>query len=97
MKHIIILGDGMADWKVPALGNKTLLQYAHTPNMDWIARMGRNGLLQTVPEGFHPGSEVANSSIWATTNTRCMKGVAHLKRPVSESNWPMTIWRCVVI
>ena len=63
MKHIIILGDGMADWKVPALGDKTLLQYAHTPNMDWIARMGRNGLLQTVPEGFHPGSEVANSSI----------------------------------
>ena len=87
MKHIIILGDGMADWKVPALGNKTLLQYAHTPNMDWIARMGRNGLLQTVP--ILP--------FWATTNTRCMKGVAHLKRPVSESNWPMTIWRCVVI
>lgn len=63
MKHIIILGDGMADWKVPSLGDKTLLQYAHTPYMDKIARMGRNGLLQTVPEGFHPGSEVANSSI----------------------------------
>ena len=63
MKHIIVLGDGMADWKVPALGGKTLLQYAHTPNMDRIARMGRCGLLQTVPEGFHPGSEVANSAI----------------------------------
>lgn len=63
MKHIIILGDGMADWKVPSLGNKTLLQYARTPNMDKIARMGRCGLLQTVPEGFHPGSEVANSAI----------------------------------
>ena len=63
MKHIIILGDGMADWKVPALGGKTLLQYAHTPNMDKIARLGRNGMLQTVPEGFHPGSEVANSAI----------------------------------
>lgn len=63
MKHIIILGDGMADWKVPALGDKTLLQYAHTPNMDKIARCGRNGLLQTIPEGFHPGSEVANSAI----------------------------------
>ena len=36
MKHIIILGDGMADWKVPALGDKTLLQYAHTPNMYWL-------------------------------------------------------------
>lgn len=63
MKHIIILGDGMADWKVPALDNKTLLQYARTPNMDFIARMGRNGMLRTVPKGFHPGSEVANSSI----------------------------------
>ena len=63
MKHIIIMGDGMTEWKVPDLGDKTLLQYAHTPNMDWIARMGRNGLLQTVPAGFHPGSEVANSSI----------------------------------
>ena len=63
MKHIIILGDGMADWKVPSLGDKTLLQYARTPNMDKIARMGRCGLLQTVPEGFHPGSEVANSAI----------------------------------
>lgn len=63
MKHIIILGDGMADWKVPSLGDKTLLQYARIPNMDKIARMGRCGLLQTVPEGFHPGSEVANSAI----------------------------------
>ena len=63
MKHIIILGDGMADWKVPSLGNKTLLQYANTPNMDRLAKMGRSGILQTVPEGFHPGSEVANSAI----------------------------------
>ena len=63
MKHLIILGDGMADWHVPALGGKTLLQYADTPAMDWLARNGRNGLLKTVPDGFHPGSEVANSSI----------------------------------
>lgn len=63
MKHIIILGDGMADWPVERLGNKTLLEYADTPNMDRLARMGRCGLLKTVPDGFHPGSEVANSSI----------------------------------
>ena len=63
MKHIIILGDGMADWAVPSLGGKTLLQHAHVPHMDWLAREGRNGLLVTVPIGFHPGSEVANSSI----------------------------------
>lgn len=63
MKHIIILGDGMADWKEEELGGKTLLEYANTPNMDFIARNGRVGLLKTVPDGFHPGSEVANSSI----------------------------------
>ena len=63
MKHIIILGDGMADWHNEALGGATLLQHAHTPNSDKLARMGRNGLLKTVADGFHPGSEVANSSI----------------------------------
>ena len=63
MKHIIILGDGMADWPVESLGNKTLLQYAHTPYMDLLARMGRTGMLKTVQDGFHPGSEVANSAI----------------------------------
>ena len=62
-RHLIILGDGMADWHVPSLDGKTLLQYADTPAMDWLARHGRNGLLKTVPDGFHPGSEVANSSI----------------------------------
>ena len=62
MKHIIILGDGMADWAVPSLGNKTLLQYANTPYMDMLARMGRTGMLKTVADGFHPGSEVANMS-----------------------------------
>lgn len=63
MKYLIILGDGMADWPVPALGGKTLLQYAHTPNMDRLARLGCTGMLRTVADGFHPGSEVANMSV----------------------------------
>ncbi len=63
MKHLIILGDGMADWAVPSLGNKTLLQYADTPYMDRLAKMGKNGMLKTVADGFHPGSEVANMSV----------------------------------
>lgn len=74
MKHIIILGDGMADWAVPSLGGKTLLQYADTPHMDRLARMGRNGCLVTVPEGFHPGSEVANSSILGFDQHRVYEG-----------------------
>lgn len=63
MKHIIILGDGMADHPVERLGGKTLLQYAHTPVMDLLAKEGRCGRLLTVPEGFSPGSEVANTCI----------------------------------
>lgn len=63
MKHLIILGDGMADWPAASLGNRTLLQYAHTPHMDRLARLGRTGRLITVAPGFHPGSEVANLSV----------------------------------
>ena len=63
MKHIIILGDGMADHAVEKLGNKTLLQYAETPYMNMLAKNGRTGRLNTIPNGFLPGSEVANTAI----------------------------------
>ena len=63
MKHIIILGDGMADLPVERLGGKTLLQFAKKPMMDLLAKEGRCGRLVTVPEGFPPGSEVANTAI----------------------------------
>lgn len=53
----------MADHRVERLGGKTPLQYADTPYMDMLARQGRCGRLITVPDGFLPGSEVANSSI----------------------------------
>ena len=63
MKHIIILGDGMADLPVERLGGKTLLQYAQKPMMDQLACEGKTGRLITIPEGFSPGSEVANTAI----------------------------------
>ena len=63
MKTIIILGDGMADNPVEKLGGKTPLQYAKTPYMDLLAKQGRTGRLVTVPEGYMPGSEVANTAI----------------------------------
>lgn len=74
MKHIIILGDGMADWPSKALNGKTLLQYSNTPNMDALARLGRTGLLSTVPQGFHPGSEVANMSVLGYDLSRVYEG-----------------------
>lgn len=63
MKTIIILGDGMADNPIKQLGDKTPLQYAKTPYMDLLAKFGKTGRLVTVPEGYTPGSEVANTAI----------------------------------
>lgn len=63
MKHVIILGDGMADEPIAALGNKTPMQFADTPSMDRLAKLGVTGRMKTVTDGFHPGSEVANMAI----------------------------------
>lgn len=63
MKYIIILGDGMADEPIPSIGGKTPLQAADKPEIDWVAAHGRNGLLDTIPPGFAPGSEIANLAI----------------------------------
>ena len=83
MKHIIILGDGMADWPVKSLGDKTLLQAAKTPYMDRLARMGRVGRLKTVADGFHPGSRLPICPFWATTFRRYMRDAVRWKRQVS--------------
>lgn len=63
MKHLIILGDGMADHPIAALGGKTPLQHVDTPAMDYIASHGLTGTLATIPAGYQPGSEVANTAI----------------------------------
>jgi len=63
MKHIIILGYGMADHAIDRLGGKTPLQYADTPYMNFLAKQGKTGMLNTIPDGFLPGSEVANTAI----------------------------------
>ena len=63
MKSIIILGDGMADEPIEALGGKTPMQYADTPYMDKLAALGVTGQMKTVADGFHPGSEVANMAV----------------------------------
>ncbi|MBN2806230.1 MAG: cofactor-independent phosphoglycerate mutase [Prolixibacteraceae bacterium] len=63
MKHIIILGDGMADLPITKLGGKTPLMVANTPHIDELARKGRNGLLVTVPPDMPAGSEIANMGV----------------------------------
>ncbi len=62
-KYLLVLGDGMADEPIDALGGVTPLEYASTPNMDTIARDGMMGRLQTIPPGFEPGSDIANLSV----------------------------------
>ncbi|MDE6445050.1 MAG: cofactor-independent phosphoglycerate mutase [Muribaculaceae bacterium] len=63
MKHIIILGDGMADEPCDELGGMTPLEAADTPALDRLASLGRSGRLATVPEGYTPGSEIAHLSL----------------------------------
>jgi 2,3-bisphosphoglycerate-independent phosphoglycerate mutase len=63
MKFVILLGDGMSDWPVPQLGDKTPLQAAHTPHMDRLAHDGKTGQAWTIPEGMPTGSDVAALTI----------------------------------
>lgn len=63
MKYLIILGDGMSDEPLENYGNKTPLQLANKPHIDWLTKNGRSGLLTTVPASMHPGSEVANMAV----------------------------------
>lgn len=63
MKYIVVLGDGMADEPVAALGGLTPLEYASTPVMDSLASAGELGMVQNVPAGMSPGSEIANLSV----------------------------------
>jgi len=73
-KYVIIVGDGMADYPVESLGGKTPLMVARTPHMDWMAESGEIGLVRTVPDGFNPGSEVANLSIFGYDPIRYYTG-----------------------
>jgi len=79
MKVIILLGDGMSDVTYSELGNKSPLQAAATPNMDYLARHGQVGLAQTVPAGLPPGSDVANLSVFGYDPRSCYTGRSPLE------------------
>ena len=63
MKYVIVLGDGMADEPIAALGDKTPLEYAKTPNMDALSKKAEIGMVHTIPDGMNPGSDTANLSV----------------------------------
>ncbi len=62
-RYIVLVGDGMGDYPLDELGGKTPLQAARTPSLDRLARLGTLGRARTIPQGFPPGSDVANMSI----------------------------------
>lgn len=74
VKYVIVLGDGMADYPLQQLQGKTPLQAARKPNMDNIAAHGRCGLLDTIPAGMEPGSDVANLSVLGYDPVKCFTG-----------------------
>jgi len=63
MKYIVVLGDGMADESIEALGGKTIIEYANTPCLDKLSKMSEIGMVHTIPDGMSPGSDTANLSV----------------------------------
>ena len=96
MKYLVVLADGMADEPIAELGHRTPLQYARTPYMDRLAASGVTGRLRTVPDGFEPGSEVANLSVLGYSSRLSTKDAARSKRPVWEYDCNRTNWPCGV-
>ena len=79
MKSLVVLCDGMADYPVEELGNKTPLEAADTPNMDALAKTAQVGLIKTVADGLKPGSDVANLSVLGYDPMECYTGRSPLE------------------
>jgi len=79
MKYIVVLGDGMADYRMPQLGNRTPLQCAKKMNIDYLAANGETGMVRTIPEGIPPGSDAANLSVMGYDPNRFYTGRSPLE------------------
>jgi len=79
LKHIVILGDGMADYAVAEFDGKTVLEVAEKPNMDEMAQKGELGMVRTVLDGLKPGSDVANLSVMGYDTRKCYSGRSPLE------------------
>ena len=79
MKYVLVLLDGMADYKLDELGGKTPVQAADTPAMDVIASRSEIGRVRTVPDGYKPGSDVANLGVLGYDVRRCYTGRSPLE------------------
>jgi len=99
MKYVVIVPDGMADYPLDVLGDKTVMETARIPHMDHLARAGEVGLLQTIPKGMSPGSDVANLALFGYNPREHFTGRAplealHMGIELGESEWA---FRCNLI
>ncbi|MBQ3549435.1 MAG: cofactor-independent phosphoglycerate mutase [Clostridia bacterium] len=79
MKYLVLLCDGMADYKFEGLKNKTPMMLANKPNMDRLAKTATVGLAKTVADHLKPGSDVANLSVMGYDPAECYTGRSPLE------------------
>jgi 2,3-bisphosphoglycerate-independent phosphoglycerate mutase len=87
MKYIILVPDGMADEPIEALGGKTPLEAARTPNFDRMAKEGFSGIVKTIPDGFPPGSDIGNLSLLGYDPAKNFSG----RSPLEAANMGITL------
>ncbi len=98
MKIVILVGDGMADEPIPSLLGKTPLEAANTPTFDKIAREGRSGLLNSIPDGFEAGSDIANLSILGYDPSTCYTGRGPLEAlSIGLDTGDKFVYRCNIV
>ena len=98
-KYVIIVPDGAADNPQEVFGGKTCIEAAETPNMDKISIEGRQGVVQTVPEGMQPGSDVAMMSLLGYDAKKNYTGRAPIEAaamdvPLKDGDW---VFRCNLV
>ncbi|MCB4205374.1 cofactor-independent phosphoglycerate mutase [Deferribacterales bacterium Es71-Z0220] len=99
MKYVVLLCDGMSDYKIPEIDNKTILEYADTSNFDYLAENGRCGLIYTTPKGMYPGSDICNLSVFGYNPKDVYTGrspieAASIGVEISEEDF---VFRCNIV
>ncbi|MBI4383790.1 MAG: phosphoglycerate mutase [Nitrospinae bacterium] len=79
MKYLIVIANGLTDDPIAEKDNKTPLQLADTPNLDRLARLGRSGMVHTIPETLHAGSDVSFLSLLGYDPERYYAGPAYFE------------------
>ena len=99
MKYILIIGDGMADDPLPELGGRTPLEASGKPFFDSLSRRGELGSVQTIPEGFPPGSDTAIMAIFGCDPAKYFSGRAPLELAASGIDMPegAAAYRCNMV